>query len=274
MHDIIESTQVQQYMQNSGSLLPYIAQIIIHCIAGSTDTLLGEKQALLEFAEALRARLKFFDEYELAANQFAAAAAAPDNAELMPLLNRLDDCIAYVAANPQYADAVAYASKFRQLHSRALGLVRGRVQTILRQAAQTVQAAVTEAAGQSDGTAGQQGLPARAASGQLQPAVSRNSSLGRSGPVLQEGMEVSILYVRFRAVAEPVLKGEAPDTLDSLTAFDCYLNVPSSAWCSGQCSFCSVFCINPCHYVLSAVMNHCLNHLASTLPIALLYQEI
>lgn len=176
------------------------------CTAGSTETLLGEKQALQEFAEALRARLKFFDEYELAANQFAAAAAAPDNAELMPLLNKLDDCIAYVAANPQYADAVAYATKFRQLHSRALGLVKGRVQTVLRQAAQTVQVAVAEAAAGS--AAGQQGLPSRAASGQLQPTVSRSGSLGRAASVLPEGMEVSLLYVRFRAAAEPVLKGE------------------------------------------------------------------
>eukprot|EP00878_Enallax_costatus_P027744 GHUV01029894.1.p1 GENE.GHUV01029894.1~~GHUV01029894.1.p1 ORF type:complete len:320 (+),score=112.30 GHUV01029894.1:396-1355(+) len=177
-------------------------------LSGSTETLLGEKQALLEFAEALRARLKFFDEFELAANQFAAAAAAPDNAELMPLLNRLDDCIAYVAANPQYADAVAYATKFRQLHSRALGLVRGRVQTVLRQAAQIVQAAVAEAAASQTATAaGQPGLPSRAANGQQQQPVGRNSSMGRAGPVLPEGVEVSLLYVRFRAAAEPVLKG-------------------------------------------------------------------
>lgn len=184
---------------------------VLLVLAGSTDTLLGEKQALLEFAEALRARLKFFDEYELAANQFAAAAAAPDSAELMPLLNRLDDCIAYVAANPQYADAVAYATKFRQLHSRALGLVKGRVQTVLRQAAQTVQAAVSEAATAQNAAAGQQGLPSRAASVQLQPALSRSGSLSRA-IVLPEGLEVSLLYVRFRAAAEPVLKGrQVPD---------------------------------------------------------------
>eukprot|EP00879_Flechtneria_rotunda_P017545 GHRR01018394.1.p1 GENE.GHRR01018394.1~~GHRR01018394.1.p1 ORF type:complete len:715 (+),score=305.59 GHRR01018394.1:627-2771(+) len=171
-------------------------------LSGSTEALLAEKAELTEFVEALRARLKFFDEYELAATQFAAAAAAPDSTDLMPLLKKLDECIAYVAANPQYADAVAYATKFRQLQSRTLGLVRGRVQTVLRQATQVVQTAVAEvAAGAAAGGAtGQSGLPTatRSASGPL-PA-------GRV-LVLPEGTEVSLLYVRFRAAAEPLLKG-------------------------------------------------------------------
>jgi hypothetical protein len=186
-------------------------------LSGSTEKLLAEKAGLTEFAEALRARLKFFDEYELTASQFAAAAAAPDDADLMPLLHKIDECIAYVAANPQYADAVAYANKFRQLQARAIGLVRGRVQTVLRTAAQAVQAAVAEALtgaaaqqGAADSAAeaaAGQGLAAgRTGSGALAPA--RSGSM-RLAAVLPEGLEVSLLYVRFRAAAEPVLKGRA-----------------------------------------------------------------
>jgi hypothetical protein len=187
-------------------------------LSGSTEKLLAEKAGLTEFAEALRARLKFFDEYELTASQFAAAAAAPDDADLMPLLHKIDECIAYVAANPQYADAVAYANKFRQLQARAIGLVRGRVQTVLRTAAQAVQAAVAEAltsAANQQGAenaaaaaAAGQGLAAgRSGSGALSPARSGSMRLAAAGAVLQEGLEVSLLYVRFRAAAEPVLKG-------------------------------------------------------------------
>jgi hypothetical protein len=187
-------------------------------LSGSTEKLLAEKAGLTEFAEALRARLKFFDEYELTASQFAAAAAAPDDADLMPLLHKIDECIAYVAANPQYADAVAYANKFRQLQARAIGLVRGRVQTVLRTAAQAVQAAVAEALtgaaaqqGAADSAAAAaaagQGLAAgRSGSGALAPA--RSGSM-RLAAVLPEGLEVSLLYVRFRAAAEPVLKGNS-----------------------------------------------------------------
>jgi hypothetical protein len=47
----------------------------------------------------------------------------------LPLLRRLDECLAYVAANPHYADAASFALKFRQLHSRALGSVRSRGHT-------------------------------------------------------------------------------------------------------------------------------------------------
>lgn len=171
-------------------------------MSSSTEALLAQKATLSEFAEALRARLKFFDEYELAANQFASAAAAPDSADLMPLLHKLDECISYVAANPQYADAVTYANKFRQLQLKALGLVRARLQSVLRSAAQTVQAAVAEAAaGGPAGAAAPTSGPARTSSGVV---VS-----GRGVPVLPEGLEVSLLYVRFRAAAEPALKGAA-----------------------------------------------------------------
>ncbi|WIA18992.1 hypothetical protein OEZ85_003659 [Tetradesmus obliquus] len=194
-------------------------------LSGSTEKLLAEKAGLTEFAEALRARLKFFDEYELTASQFAAAAAAPDDADLMPLLHKIDECIAYVAANPQYADAVAYANKFRQLQARAIGLVRGRVQTVLRSASQAVQAAVADAlsgaaaaqgaaadaaAAAAAGAAGQQGLTAAARSGSgtaAAPVRSGSMRLAAAGAVLAEGLEVSLLYVRFRAAAEPVLKG-------------------------------------------------------------------
>jgi hypothetical protein len=148
-------------------------------------------QSFWNSAEALRARLKFFDEYEAVAGQFAAAVAAPEAAALLPLLTKLDDCIAYVAANPQYADAVTYANKFRQLQARALGLVKGRMQLVLRNSIQEVMAAVSKAAAQ----------------GQMSPG----GAAGGAGavPVLPEGLEMSLLYVRFRAAAEPQLRGRA-----------------------------------------------------------------
>jgi hypothetical protein len=184
-------------------------------MSSNTEALLAQKATLTEFADALRARLKFFDEYELAANQFASAAAAPDSAELMPLLQKLDECISYVAANPQYADAVTYANKFRQLQLKALGLVRGRVQSVLRSAAQAVQAAAAEAAAGGAGTtaaaaAGASATSSSSAAGPARTLSGRSSSGVMAGgrvPLLPEGQEVSVLYVRFRAAAEPSLRG-------------------------------------------------------------------
>lgn len=102
----------------------------------------------------------------------------------------LTDCgtLLYTCAAPQYADSSTYMAKFRQLQARAMGAVRTKVQQVLKHAAQQVQVAVQEAAAAGGGSA-----PA-AASG-AKPAA------------LAEGAEVSLLYVRFRAAAEPSLKG-------------------------------------------------------------------
>lgn len=108
-------------------------------------------------------------------------------------------CCLQPGANPQYADAVTYATKFRQLQGRALGLVKGRIQHILRAASQQVQAAVAE---QSGGAVAVAGAPSRTVSGNLSGGRQLQLPL-----VLAEGAEVSLLYVRFRAAAEPTLKG-------------------------------------------------------------------
>lgn len=59
--------------------------------------------------------LRFFDEFESVYAQFNAAQLSLDPDQLIGLLKRLDDCMAYVASNPQYADASQYSAKFRQL---------------------------------------------------------------------------------------------------------------------------------------------------------------
>jgi hypothetical protein len=175
------------------------------------------RPASQEFADALRARLAFFDGYEKAAAEFAAVSQSPGGGALLPLLGRLDEAISYVAANPQYADSITYAAKFRQLQARALGLVRAQVQAALRQASSQVQAAVAEAAAGAAGAAGgaggagagAPGSPSKAAAAVAATLIRQGSAGGRRAPVplLPEGLEVSLLYVRFRAAAEPGIRG-------------------------------------------------------------------
>lgn len=90
-------------------------------------------------------------------------------------------------AAAQYADASSYAIKFRQLQSRALAAVRSKVQQVLRGAAAQVQAAVRE---------GQPGTP-----------TGRAAAATPAAPAPADGAEAALLYVRFRAAAEPALKG-------------------------------------------------------------------
>lgn len=132
--------------------------------------------------------------------QFHTAAGSVDSADFLPLLRRLDDCISYVAANPQYADAATYAVKFRQLQARALTAVRTKVQQVLRGAAAQVAAAVREGQGGGSGGGG-------AANGGAAAASAAAAGKQRGGVAAGDGAEAALLYVRFRAAAEPALKG-------------------------------------------------------------------
>ncbi|XP_044471934.1 conserved oligomeric Golgi complex subunit 3 [Mangifera indica] len=159
-------------------------QLQHHAVATKTktlhdacDRLVIEKQRLIEFAEALRSKLKYFDELENIATSFYSPNMNVGNGNFLPLLKRLDECISYVESNPQYAESSVYLLKFRQLQSRALGMIRSHVLSILKSASSQVQAAI-------------------------------RSSVGSKTSV-SEGVEASVIYVRFKAAAselKPVLE--------------------------------------------------------------------
>ncbi|XP_031267500.1 conserved oligomeric Golgi complex subunit 3 [Pistacia vera] len=159
-------------------------QLQHHAVATKTktlhdacDRLVIEKQRLIEFAEALRSKLKYFDELENIATNFYSPNMNAGNGNFLPLLKRLDECISYVESNPQYAESSVYLLKFRQLQSRALGIIRSYVLSVLKSASSQVQAAI-------------------------------RSSVGSKTSV-SEGVEASVIYVRFKAAAselKPVLE--------------------------------------------------------------------
>lgn len=57
-----------------------------------------EKERLLQFADALRNKLQYFDELERVSAHFHSASLAVDSDSFLPLLERLDECITSVAA--------------------------------------------------------------------------------------------------------------------------------------------------------------------------------
>ncbi|KAL6519237.1 Golgi transport complex subunit 3 [Orobanche gracilis] len=157
------------------------------------DRLLMEKQRLIEFAESLRAKLNYFDELEncltpflerkcsmcrpRVATSFHSPSMNVTHENFLSLLKRLDECILYVESNPQYAECHVYLVRFRQLQSRALGMIRSHVLSVLKSTSSQVQAAIRSSAG-------------------------NNASVS-------EGVEASIIYVRFKAAAnelKPVLE--------------------------------------------------------------------
>jgi len=96
---------------------------------------LSEKERLGDFAGALRAKLVIFEQLDLLAAQLHALSGSPAEAHKLPgLLAAADDCLLFLSRHPQYADAAPYALKFRQLHARALSLVRSVAAAQLRRA--------------------------------------------------------------------------------------------------------------------------------------------
>ncbi|KAK9101646.1 hypothetical protein Scep_025076 [Stephania cephalantha] len=134
------------------------------------DRLLLEKQKLIGFAEALRNKLNYFDELENVRMPLKIKKVSPFVMELLKFFAR------YVESNPQYNESSVYLVKFRQLQSRALGMIRSHVISVLKNASSQVQ------------------------------LVIRNS--GSSKNAVSEGVETSVIYVRFEAAAlelKPVL---------------------------------------------------------------------
>ncbi|KAG9158811.1 hypothetical protein Leryth_013698 [Lithospermum erythrorhizon] len=111
------------------------------------DRLVMEKQRLIEFAESLHNKLNYFDELENVAASFYSPNMNVGSENFLPMLKRLDECISYVESNPQYAECSVYLVKFRQLQSRALGMIRSYVFTVLKAASSQVQTALRTSGG-------------------------------------------------------------------------------------------------------------------------------
>lgn len=73
---------------------------------------------LAQYADALSARLGCFDELEALGADFHTLTPSAGHAEVLPLLNRLDDCLNYMSSNPQYMDTMSYTLRLRQLQVR------------------------------------------------------------------------------------------------------------------------------------------------------------
>ena len=59
----------------------------------SCERLVDEKDRLVEFADALRSKLAYFDELERLAAQFHSGTMSVDVDNFLPVLHRLDECI-------------------------------------------------------------------------------------------------------------------------------------------------------------------------------------
>ncbi|GIX84200.1 conserved oligomeric Golgi complex subunit 3 [Caerostris extrusa] len=102
------------------------------------EDLLAQQTQLVTSAETISGKLGYFNELESLSQKLASPTLSVISESFMPLLSRLDECIAYVEENINFKESPAYLSRFHHLQSQALGMIRSYVVATLQQAAQQV----------------------------------------------------------------------------------------------------------------------------------------
>ncbi|GFR07921.1 conserved oligomeric Golgi complex subunit 3 [Trichonephila clavata] len=102
------------------------------------EDLLAQQTQLVGSAETISEKLSYFNELESLSQKIASPTLSVVSETFMPLLTRLDECIAYVEENISFKESPAYLSRFRHLQSQTLGMIRSYVVATLQQATQQV----------------------------------------------------------------------------------------------------------------------------------------
>lgn len=102
------------------------------------EHLLTQQTNLVNSAETISEKLRYFNELDSLSQKIASPTLSVVNESFLPLLSRLDECIAYVEENIQFKESPIYLVKFRLLQSQALGMIRSYVVNMLQQATQQV----------------------------------------------------------------------------------------------------------------------------------------
>merc|ERR1712136_222278 len=106
------------------------------------EQLLSDQGQLSNLVEVLDNKLSYFTEWERIAPRLENDSVLTVTSEsFVPTLARIDECLAYLKANPQYKESAVYLAKFQSSLTRALTLIRSYVVSSLEAATNQVVAA-------------------------------------------------------------------------------------------------------------------------------------
>ncbi|KAL8771704.1 MAG: hypothetical protein Q9209_002895 [Squamulea sp. 1 TL-2023] len=91
------------------------------------DGLTQEQKRLTQLADGITQNLKYYSFLEPVTRRLNAPGAGSlvRSQEFSSMLARLDECLEYMAAHPKHREASTYHSRYRQLMTRGLTLIRG-----------------------------------------------------------------------------------------------------------------------------------------------------
>ncbi|XP_078694168.1 conserved oligomeric Golgi complex subunit 3-like isoform X3 [Branchiostoma floridae x Branchiostoma belcheri] len=114
------------------------------------EHLLQEQTKLVNAAESINNKLSYFTELERISTKLNSPAMSVTSDSFVPMLSRIDECVAYINSHPDFAECDVYLARFRQCLSKALNLIKTYVVNLLQQASQQVQPKGKDAQGPSD----------------------------------------------------------------------------------------------------------------------------
>ncbi|ETE71564.1 Conserved oligomeric Golgi complex subunit 3, partial [Ophiophagus hannah] len=88
------------------------------------EQLLKEQSELVDLAENIHQKLSYFIELENINTKLNSPTLSVSSESFMPMLNKLDDCIAHVSSHPNFRDCAVYLAKCNQCLSKAVHLMK------------------------------------------------------------------------------------------------------------------------------------------------------
>ncbi|XP_011409219.1 PREDICTED: conserved oligomeric Golgi complex subunit 3-like [Amphimedon queenslandica] len=110
------------------------------------EQLVQEQNQLSGFAETISSKLSYFTELEQLGQKLNAPSFSPSSDHFPVLLNRLDECIAFIESHPHFKESSVYLARYKQQLSKALSsikqqfihTIRSTTQSVLQQQHQSV----------------------------------------------------------------------------------------------------------------------------------------
>ncbi|XP_066438079.1 conserved oligomeric Golgi complex subunit 3 isoform X2 [Eleutherodactylus coqui] len=88
------------------------------------EQLLKEQSELVNLAESIQQKLSYFNELENISTKLNSPTLSVNSEGFVPMLSKLDDCISYISAHPNYKDYPVYLAKIKQCLSKAMHLMK------------------------------------------------------------------------------------------------------------------------------------------------------
>ncbi|EDO40929.1 predicted protein [Nematostella vectensis] len=105
---------------------------------GACEQLLQDQTRLVNMAESISNKLSYFNTLEHLRHKLNSPTLSVNSESFVPLLARLDECISYIASNPQFKESSIYLTRFKQCLNQALSHIRSYIISLLKHATSQV----------------------------------------------------------------------------------------------------------------------------------------